>query len=92
MSETSVKRLSKVAKELNISIGSIVEFLGKKGFKIESNPNGKIGDEEYGHLLKEFHDYQIKSKKSYLLISFFYDISDTQKKSQSPNKIFNDSL
>ncbi|MEI6523371.1 MAG: translation initiation factor IF-2 [Bacteroidota bacterium] len=68
MSETSVKRLSKVAKELNISIGSIVEFLGKKGFKIESNPNGKIGDEEYGHLLKEFQsDKKAKEESEQLL-------------------------
>jgi translation initiation factor IF-2 len=68
MSDTSVKRLSKVAKELNISIGSIVEFLGKKGFKIESNPNGKIGDEEYGYLLKEFQsDKKAKEESEQLL-------------------------
>jgi len=68
MSDTSVKRLSKVAKELNISIGSIVEFLGKKGFKVESNPNGKIGDEEYGHLLKEFQsDKKAKEESEQLL-------------------------
>src|SRR6478736_114444 len=47
-------RLSKVAKEFNLSLGKIVEFLGAKGHPVESNPNAKIGDEEYGLLLKEF--------------------------------------
>ena len=47
-------RLSKVAKEFNLSLGKIVEFLASKGHKTESNPNAKIGDEEYRLLLKEF--------------------------------------
>lgn len=47
-------RLSKVAKEFNLSLAKIVEFLSSKGHKVESNPNAKIGDEEYGLLLKEF--------------------------------------
>ena len=47
-------RLSKVAKEFNLSLGKIVEFLASKGHATESNPNAKIGDEEYRLLLKEF--------------------------------------
>jgi translation initiation factor IF-2 len=47
-------RLSKVAKEFNLSLGKIVEFLATKGIKVESNPNAKIGDEEYSHLAKAF--------------------------------------
>lgn len=47
-------RLSKVAKEFNLSLGKIVEFLAAKGHPVESNPNAKIGDAEYGLLLKEF--------------------------------------
>jgi translation initiation factor IF-2 len=47
-------RLSKVAKEFNLSLGKIVEFLSTKGHKVENNPNAKIGDEEYGMLMKEF--------------------------------------
>ncbi|MDX2172189.1 MAG: translation initiation factor IF-2 [Bacteroidota bacterium] len=55
MSEgTTTLRLSKVAKEFNLSLGKIVEFLGSKGHKVDSNPNGKIGDAEYKLLLKEF--------------------------------------
>src|SRR5687768_3102817 len=47
-------RLSKVAKEFNLSLGKIVEFLAAKGHKTDSNPNAKIGDEEYRLLMKEF--------------------------------------
>ncbi|MGZ3883110.1 MAG: translation initiation factor IF-2 [Bacteroidia bacterium] len=47
-------RLSKVAKEFNLSLGKIVEFLASKGKPVENNPNAKIGDEEYTILLKEF--------------------------------------
>jgi len=47
-------RLSKVAKEFNLSLGKIVEFLASKGYPVESNPNAKIGDEEHRLLLKEF--------------------------------------
>ena len=55
MSEgTKTLRLSKVAKEFNLSLGKIVEFLGAKGHQTEQNPNAKIGDEEYRLLLKEF--------------------------------------
>jgi translation initiation factor IF-2 len=55
MSEgTKILRLSKVAKEFNLSLGKIVEFLASKGKPIDSNPNAKIGDAEYSLLLKEF--------------------------------------
>jgi translation initiation factor IF-2 len=47
-------RLSKVAKEFNLSLGKIVEFLASKGKPVENNPNAKIGQEEYSILLKEF--------------------------------------
>jgi len=51
---TTVKRLSKVAREFNIGTLTIVEFLGKKGTIIENNPNTKISDSAYDLLCKEF--------------------------------------
>ncbi len=47
-------RISKVVKELNIGISTLVEFLKKKGFEVESSPNAKISSEEYNLALKEF--------------------------------------
>ncbi len=51
-----VRRLSKVAKEFNIGINTIVDFLVKKGFNFETtpSPNTKIPSEAYELLLKEF--------------------------------------
>ena len=54
MSETVIHRLSKVAKELNVSIGTITDFLKSKGHAIESNPNAKISGELYTLLLDGF--------------------------------------
>ncbi len=47
-------RLSKAIKEFNLSLDHIVDFLSKKGFKIESNPNTKLSGEAYALLMKEF--------------------------------------
>ena len=47
-------RLSKAIKEFNLSMDHIVDFLSKKGFKIESNPNTKLTGEAYSMLQKEF--------------------------------------
>ena len=37
-----IMRLNKAAKEFNLSMDHIVDFLSMKGFKIESNPNAKL--------------------------------------------------
>lgn len=63
MSEGSVtsNRLSKAAREFNIGTSTIVEFLSKKGFQVDSNPNTRITPEMYALLLKEFQsEKQVK--------------------------------
>jgi len=47
-------RLIKAAKEFNIGMTTIVEFLLKKGHTVENNPNTKIPDTMYELLIKEF--------------------------------------
>lgn len=47
-------RLSKACKELNIGIHTAVDFLAKKGNKIESNPNYVLSDDFHLLLEKEF--------------------------------------
>lgn len=54
MSENKGQRLSKVAKELNVSIGTITEFLKGKGHTVENNPMAKITEEHYLLLAKEY--------------------------------------
>lgn len=48
-------RLNKVTRDLNVGIATAVEFLRKKGFEVEENPNAKITDEQYEILIKEFN-------------------------------------
>ena len=48
-------RLSKVCKELNIGISTAVDFLAKKGHKMETDPNQKISDDLHLLLAKEFN-------------------------------------
>lgn len=56
-------RLNKVTRDLNVGITTVVEFLQKKGFAIEANPNTKITDEQYNLLVKEFStDKDLKQK------------------------------
>ncbi|MFP4023866.1 MAG: translation initiation factor IF-2 [Thiohalospira sp.] len=55
-------RLSKVAREFNVGISTIVEFLHKKGFDIESNPNTKVPPDLYDILVQEYSS-DINAKK-----------------------------
>jgi translation initiation factor IF-2 len=54
MSEEKNMRLNQAAKKLNIGTNTIVEFLTKKGFQVENNPNSKISQEQYEMLAKEY--------------------------------------
>jgi translation initiation factor IF-2 len=54
MSDDKSIKLFKAAKELNIGTGTIVDFLGSKGYKIEKNPNTTLDGDMYTVLLKEF--------------------------------------
>ena len=50
MAEDKAIRLSKAAKELNVGLTHVVEFLESKGIVIDSNPNTKISQEVYSLL------------------------------------------
>ncbi|MDR1763450.1 MAG: translation initiation factor IF-2 [Dysgonamonadaceae bacterium] len=47
-------RINQVTRNLNVGLTTIVDFLQKKGFQVEENPNAKISDQEYELLVKEF--------------------------------------
>ena len=64
MSETKTLRLSKVAKEFNVGLHNIVEFLETRGQHIEINPNAKIDDFQYELLLKEFQSEKLEKEKT----------------------------
>jgi len=56
-------RLNKVVKDLNVGLSTAVDFLRKKGYAVEENPNFKISDDQYVILVKEFsNDKDLKMK------------------------------
>ena len=59
-----LKRLSKVARELNVGISTIVEFLNSQNKEVSSNPNTKIGEELYMRLLQEFQKEKFEKEKA----------------------------
>ncbi len=63
-------RLSKAAKEFNVAVGTLVEFLTSKGVAVENNPNTKIENSSYELLVREFQgSKQIKEKSKLVGIS-----------------------
>jgi translation initiation factor IF-2 len=64
MAEAKATRLNKVARELNVGINTIVDFLHSKGVKIDASPNSKVDDEVYQILLSEFQTEKADKEKS----------------------------
>jgi translation initiation factor IF-2 len=59
-------RLSKAAKEFNVGVTTIREFLSKKGFQVDSSPNAKLTAEMYDLIVKEYQgekDVKNEAKK-----------------------------
>jgi translation initiation factor IF-2 len=64
---TGTQRLGKVAREFNVGIQTMVEFLNKKGHIVDPNPNAKIEDEQYILLQKEYSkDIDLKKESEKL--------------------------
>jgi len=67
MTDKKTTRLAKFAREYNVGITTIVDFLHKKGIEIESDPNAKISAEAYELLMAEYSaDYTIKKESARL--------------------------
>ena len=66
--DIKVTRLSKAAREFNVGISTIVEFLHKKGFNLDPNPNTKLPPEAYILLVKEYStDISVKKESEKLI-------------------------
>ncbi len=71
-------RLNKVAREFNVGLATIVEFLHAKGVQVSSDPNAKLTDEEYALVAKEFSsDSEVKKASSMV------DLKNTRKKKET---------
>ncbi|MBI9038367.1 MAG: translation initiation factor IF-2 [Bacteroidales bacterium] len=69
-------RLSKIAKEFNIGISTIADFLLKKGHAIEAKPNSKIEADLFELLVKEFQSEKAVKQES-LKIGIDYSSHET---------------
>ncbi|TSJ43807.1 translation initiation factor IF-2 [Mucilaginibacter corticis] len=69
MSEDKSIKLIKAVKELNIGMGTIVDFLATKGYKVDKQPMAKLDNDMYSALLKEFAvDKSIKEEAKQISI------------------------
>ncbi len=71
-------RINKVLKEFNIGMGTLVDFLHKKGITIESNPNAKISANAYALVEKEFKKEQIVKEESKKVAIKVKDITEKE--------------
>ncbi len=61
-------KISKVAKDLNVALPTVIEFLRKKDITIDDNPNTRVEDDVVAILEKEFkNDQDIKNKSAQLV-------------------------
>lgn len=54
MAEEKLIRLGQASRKLNVGHNTILDFLSKKGFTVENNPNAKLTPEQFAMLSKEF--------------------------------------
>ena len=52
-------RLNKAAKEFNVGIPNLVEYLAKKGHQVDANPNARITPEQYALLATAFQSERV---------------------------------
>lgn len=64
MAEKAPIRLSKAARELNVGISTLVDFLAEKGIEVDARPNTKIDSEAYQLLQNEYAPDMAKKQKS----------------------------
>ncbi len=71
-------RLSKIAREFNVGISTIVEFLNKKGYEVDPNPNTKVTEEIYDILILEYSaDISVKKESDLLSLKNLRDKKET---------------
>lgn len=76
--DVKATRLSKAAREFNVGISTIVEFLHKKGFDLDPNPNTKLPHEAYLLLLKEYSsDLNVKKESEKLILKDLHRKKET---------------
>ena len=69
-------RISKILKDFNIGLGTLVEFLKKKGVDVEPNPGAKISADAFALVEKEFSKEQLIKEQSRKVAITVKEITD----------------
>ncbi len=64
MAANKPKRLSKVARELNVGLSTIADFLSEQGYDIKVTPNTRIDEEIHGLLVSQFQSEKSLKEES----------------------------
>ncbi|MDE5887362.1 MAG: translation initiation factor IF-2 [Muribaculaceae bacterium] len=56
-------KISKVAKDLNVGVGTVVDFLSRHNIAVENNPNARIDDSAVSLLMNEFSNDKADKQK-----------------------------
>ncbi|MCX2573432.1 translation initiation factor IF-2 [Pedobacter sandarakinus] len=88
MSDDKPIILIKAIKELNIGMGTAVEFLNKKGFSAEKSPMFKLTGDMYSALLKEYQGDKIvrEEAKQIVIGKIRRDEPETEKPAEAPKR------
>lgn len=79
-------RINKVLKEFNIGLGTLVEFLSKKGYEVEANPGAQISGEEYELVKKEYAKEQLIKEESKKIAIKVKEITKKESPRQEPEE------
>ena len=82
MADKKVSRLSKVAREFNVGLHTIVDYLKGQGHIVELNPNAKIDEQAYQLLVREFQSEKNVKEESTSLSKARGDLFDDEPSDQ----------
>ena len=83
-------RASKVVKEFNIALGTLVEFLKKKGIDIDANPGAQLSEEAYALVEKEFakeHQLKEQSRKVAITVKAITESEKSKAPADEPEEV-----
>ena len=64
MPEEKKIRIGAAAREFNVGVSHVVEFLQEKGFEVDAKPTTKLSDEMYDLLIKEYSKDKVLKEKA----------------------------
>ena len=79
-------RINKVLKEFNIGLGTLVEFLSKKGYEVVASPGAQISGEEYELVKKEYAKDQLLKDESKKIAIKVKEITKKEGSKQEPEE------